>query len=136
MCLPSGSNQPTGGGDPRLGRPFENSFRFAFRTSQLGSFIPGTARSLPSPSNVFYSPDHPANERRTCETGVPICHFAAGVSGFPAHAHRFGLIGAPVMTTGVRVVHLNVPAASLPIQINDWHSHRRIPRDFLVFRRS
>ena len=136
LCLPSGSNQRTGGGDPRLGRPVENSFRFAFRTSQLVSFIPGTARSLPCPSCVFHIPDHAGAGSRRCEIHSPICHFAVGVSGFPVYALRFGQIDAPVMTTGVRVVHLNVPAASLPIQINDWHSHRRIPRDFLVFRRS
>jgi hypothetical protein len=118
LCLPSGSNQRTCVGHPRLGRPVEKSFRFALRTSQLGSFIPGTARSLPSPSRVFHIPDHAGADSRTCEIPPPICHFAAGVSGFPAPAIRFGQIGAPVMTTGFRVVHLNGLAASLPIQIN------------------
>jgi len=118
LCLPSGSNQRTGGDDPRPGRPVANSFRFALRTSQLGSFIPGTARSLPSPSRVFHIPDHAGADSRTCEIPPPICHFAAGVSGFPAHAYRFGQIGAPVISTGVRIVHLNGPDASLPIQIN------------------
>ena len=125
LCLPSGSNQRTCVGHPRLGRPVEKSFRFALRTSQLGSFIPGTARFLPSLSRIVHIPDHAVSDRRTCETGLPICHFAAGVSGFPTHAHRFGQIGTPVMSTGVRVVHLNGLAASLPIQINDWHSDRR-----------
>ena len=118
MCLPSGSNQRTCGGHPRLGRPVEKSFRFAFRTSQLGSFIPGTARSLPCPSRVFHIPDHAGADSRTCEIQPPICRFAAGVSGFPAPAIRLGQIGAPVMTTGVRVVHLNGLFASRPIQIN------------------
>jgi len=118
LCLPSGSNQRTGGDDPRLGRPVKNSFRFALRTSQLGSFIPGTARSLPSPSRVFHIPDHAGAVSRTCEIPPPIFPFAAGVSGFPAPVIRFGQIGAPAMTTGFPVVHLNGPAASLPIQIN------------------
>ncbi len=118
LCLPSGSNQRTCGGYPRLGRPVEKSFRFAFRTSQLGSFIPGTARSLPSPSRVFHIPDHAGADSRICEIHPPMCLFAAGVSGFPAPAIRFGQIGAPVMATGFRVVHLNGPDASLPIQIN------------------
>jgi len=118
LCLPSGSNQRTCVGHPRLSRPVEKSFRFALRTSQLGSFIPGTARSLPSPSRVFHIPDHAGADLRTCKIHPPICHFAAGVSGFPAPAIRFGQIGAPVMTTGFRVVHLNGPDASLPIQIN------------------
>jgi len=118
LCLPSGSNQLTGGGDPRLGRPVENSFRFAFRTSQLGSFMSGTARSQPSLNHVFHIPDYAATDLRTCEIPPPICHFAVGVSGFPAHANRFGQIGALVMTTGVPVVHLNGLSASLPIQIN------------------
>lgn len=122
LCLPSGSNQRTSGGDPLPGRPVEKSFRFAFRTSQLGSFIPGTAGSLPCLSHIVHIPVHAVSERRTCETGLPICHFAAGVSGFPAPALRFGQIGAPVMTTGFRVVHLNGPDASLPIQINAWTS--------------
>jgi len=117
LCLPSGSNQRTSGGDPRLSRPVENSFRFAFKTSQLGSFIPGTARSLPCPSRVFHIPYAVAGFR-TCEIPPPICLFAASVSGFPAHANRFGQIGAPVMTTGVRVVHLNGLLASRPLQIN------------------
>ena len=117
-CLPSGSNQRTGGADPRLGRPVEKAFRFAFRTSQLGSFIPRTARSRPCWSRVVHIPDHPETEIRTCEIYPPICHFAVGVSGFPAPAIRFGQIGAPVMTTGFRVVHLNGPDASLPFQIN------------------
>ena len=118
LCLPSGSNQRTGCDDPLPGRPVEKSFRFALRTSQLGSFIPGTARSLPCPSRVFHIPDHAGADSRTCEIHPPICRFAAGVSGFPAPAIRFGQIGAPVMTTGFRVVHLNGPDASLPIQIN------------------
>ena len=118
LCLPSGSNQRTGGDDPLPGRPVEKSFRFALRTSQLGSFIPGTARSLPSPSRVFHIPDHAGADSRTCEIHPPICHFAAGVIGFPATAIRFGQIGAPVMTSSFRVVHLNGPDASLPIQIN------------------
>ena len=118
LCLPSGSNQRTCGGHPRLGRPVEKSFRFAFRTSQLGSFIPGTARFLPSLSRIVHIPDHAVSDRRTCETGLPICHFAVGVCGFPTPAIRFGQIGAPVMTTSFRVVHLNGPAASLPIQFN------------------
>jgi len=118
LCLPSGSNQRTGGDDPLPGRPVEKSFRFALRTSQLGSFIPGTARSLPCPSRVFHIPDHAGADSRTCEIHPPICHFAAGVSGFPAPAIRFGQIGAPVMTTGFWGVHLNGPDASLPIQIN------------------
>ena len=118
LCLPSGSNQPTGGDDLRLGRPVEKSFRFAFRTSQLGSFIPGTARSLACLSHIVHFTDRAVADSRTCEICPPICHFAAGVSGFPAPANRFGQIGAPVMTTGIRVVHLNGPAAALPIQIN------------------
>jgi hypothetical protein len=118
LCLPSGSNQRTGGNDPLPGRPVEKSFRFALRTSQLGSFIPGTARSLPCPSCVFHIPDHAGAGSRTCEIHLPICHFAAGVSGLPAPAIRFGQIGAPVMTTGFRGVHLNGPDTSLPIQIN------------------
>ena len=127
LCLPVGSNQLTGGDDLRLGRPVENSFRFAFRTSQLGSFISGTARSLPSLNRVFHIPNHAASDLRTCEIRPPICHFAADVSGFPAHANRFGQIGAPVMTTGVPVVHLNGLPASLPIQINASTSR---PADF------
>ena len=104
LCLPSGSNQRTCVGHPLLGRPVENSFRFALRTFQLGSFIPGTAGSLPCLSRVFHIPDHAGADSRTCEIHPPIC--------------RFGQIGAPVMTTGFRVVHLNGPDASLSIQIN------------------
>ena len=122
LCLPSGSNQRTCVGHPLLGRPVENSFRFALRTFQLGSFIPGTAGSLPCLSRVFHIPDHAGADSRTCEIQPPICHFAAGVSGFPAPALRFGQIGAPVMTTGFRVVHLNGPDALLPIQINASNS--------------
>lgn len=73
---------------------------------------------MPSPSRVFHIPDHAGADSRTCEIHPPICNFAAGVSGFPAPAIRFGQIGAPVMTTSFRVVHLNGPDASLPIQIN------------------
>lgn len=118
LCQPSASNQRTGGADLRLDRPVEKAFRFAFRTSQLGSFIPRTARSQPCLSSSCNIPDHSVTEIHTCEIHPPICHFAAGVSGFPAPAIRFGQIGAPVMTTGFQVVHLNGPAASLPIQIN------------------
>ena len=118
LCLPSGSNQRSGNGDFRLVRPVEKAFRFAFRTSQLGSFIQGTASSLPILSQIFRIATVAATEIRTCEIHLPICHFAAGVSGFPAYALRFGQIGAPVMTTGVRVVHLNGLFAPRPIQIN------------------
>ena len=127
LCLPSGSNQRTCVGHPRLGRPVEKSFRFAFRTSQLGSFIPKTARSLPCLSRIFRIANDDAIDIRARENCPPICHFAAGVSGFPAPADRFGQIGAPVMSTGVRGVHLNRPAASLPIQINALTSR---PADF------
>jgi len=118
LCLPSGSNQRTGSGDFRLVRPVEKAFRFAFRTSQLGSFISGTGRSIRILRHAFHVPDRRSTDPRTCEIHPPICHFAAGVSGFPAPAFRSGQIGAPVMTTGIRVVHLNGPDASLPIQIN------------------
>ena len=118
LCLPSGSNQPTGGGDPRPGRPVEKFFRFAFRTSQLGSFISGTVGPLADRNRLSHFRHHAPTDFRIREMCPPICHFADGVSGFPAHAHRFGQIGAPVMTTGVRVVHLNGLDASLPIQIN------------------
>jgi hypothetical protein len=93
----------------------------------------GTARSLPSLSRVFHIPDHAATEIRTCEITPPICHFAAGVSGFPAHAYRFGQIGAPVISTGVRIVHLNGPDASLPIQINALTSRPADSSRLLVF---
>jgi len=118
LCLPAGSNQRTGNGDFRLVRPVEKAFRFAFRTFQLGSFIQGTARSFLILRNAFHVPGRRPTDSRRCEIHPPICHFAAGVSGFPAYALRFGQIGAPLMTTGVRVVHLNGLFASRPIQIN------------------
>jgi len=117
-CLPSPSNQRTGHGDMRPDRPNERAVRSAPVPSQFGGFMSGTAGLLADQNHFSHIPDHTATDLRTCEITPPICHFAAGVSGFPAHAHRFGQIGAPVMTTGVRVVHLNGPSASLPLQIN------------------
>ena len=118
LCLPAGSNQRTGSGDFRHGCPVEKAFRFAFRTFQLGSFIQGTGPSIQILRHAFHAPNRRSTDSRTCEIHPPICHFAAGVSGFPAYALRFGQIGAPVMTTGVRVVHLNGLFAPRPIQIN------------------
>jgi len=118
LCLPSGSNQRTGSGDFRLGCPVEKAFRFAFRTFQLGGIISGTGRSILILRHALHVPDRRSTDPRTCEIHPPICHFAAGVSGFPVYALRFGQIDAPVMTTGVRVVHLNGLLASRPIQIN------------------
>ena len=127
LCLPSGSNQRTGSGDFRLGCPVEKAFRYAFRTFQLGSFIQGTARSFLIFRHAFHVPGRRSTDPRTYEIHPSICHFAAGVSGFPAYALRFGQIGAPVMTTGIRVVHLNGLFASRPIQINVLTSRPAVP---------
>jgi len=132
-CLPTGSNQLTIMGDFRLGRPVENSFHFAVRTSQLGSFRSGTPRFLQNLSRVFHTPDHGTPELRTCETTTPICHFAACVSGFPAHANRFGQIGPPAMTTAARVVRLNGLLASRPFQINSFTCRPADSSRLLVF---
>jgi len=118
LCLPVGSNQRTCDGDLRLGCPVAKSFRFAFRTFQLGSFISGKGPSIQILRHAFHVLGHRSTDPRRCEIHPPICHFAAGVSGFPAYALRFGQIGAPVMTTGVRVVHLSGLFAPRPIQIN------------------
>jgi hypothetical protein len=118
LYLPSGFNQRTGRGNPRLGRPVEKAFRFAFRTFQLGNFISGTGPSILILRHAFHVPGRRPTDSRRCEIHPPICHFADGLSGFPAPALRFGQIGSPVMTTGVRVVHLSGLFASRPIQIN------------------
>ncbi len=117
-CLPDGSNQRTSACDRHLGRPVEKSSRFALGTSQLGSFISGTASSQTHESHFFHNLDQLKLATRTCETHLPICHFADGVSGFPAHTHRFGQIGTSEKSTSDRVVHLIGFFASLPIQIN------------------
>lgn len=106
-CLPVGANQRTLEGDPRQNRRIEKAVRFAPEPSQIGGCIPPRP-AFPGKTTMLASVF-----LRTCAGASPICRYAHGVSGCPAHAFRSGQIGAPVGAMCAHAAHFRESIAVL-----------------------
>ena len=119
-CLPCGDNQLIRHGDWRLCRRIERAVRSASVPSQLGAEI-----SL-RPASQSICDESFLRAWRICAAIPPICHYAAGASGFPAHPVRFAQIGSPAGVMNTSAAHFREPSASLhvPRQIGGYTPSR------------
>jgi hypothetical protein len=124
--LPNPANQLTGLGDSRLRRRIERAVRSASVPSQLGArtWLRPTFRRNCQGARIWTP--------RNCAIISPICHSAAGASGFPAHPGRCAQIGSPAWVTTTLAAHLREASASLYASRQIGGSIFRRPAVFLL----
>lgn len=110
-CLPCGDNQLIRQGNLRLRLRLriERAVRSASVPSQLGAGI-----SL-RPASQSICDESFLRTSRICAAIPPICHYAAGASGFSAHPVRFAQTGSPAGVMNTHAAHFREPSASLHV---------------------
>ncbi len=125
-CLPCGDNQLIRHGHSRLRLRIKRAVRSASVPSQLGAgtrLRPAFRRNCEG--SWIWSP-------RICAILSPICHSAAGASGFPAHPGRCAQIGSLAGMTTTLAAHFREASASLYASRQIGGSIFRRPAVFLL----